>query len=93
MEVGGLQITTCWLPEATFSTFGNDVDFFIDFWCQKWPKVSLGGSIWAPFWLKKASKNRREKRRKKGAKEEFHGRRTAGGRAEAERMPSGAQAG
>ena len=33
-RVGGLQIATFSLPRATFSTFGNDVDIFIDF-CAK----------------------------------------------------------
>ena len=35
MQVGGPQIETIWHPWDTFSTFGNDVGFQIDFGSQK----------------------------------------------------------
>ena len=58
MKIGGPQMTPFWLSEAIFSTSGNDLDLFIDFWCPKLPKVRFWGSIRAPFGLQNEVENR-----------------------------------
>ena len=64
LKVGGSQITRFGVPEATFSTSGNDFDVLIDFGCQKCPKRAPFGIT---FGSKRRSKSESENRSKFGS--------------------------
>ena len=68
MQVGGSHIETIWHPWGTFSTFGNDVDFRIDFGSQNDEQSGQMGSFLIHIGTKTHQKDHRKIDVKNGLK-------------------------